>query len=218
MQLLMFVGIGGTNALYTQRNSRGLSFFWITLSLGFYLLALDEYFALHESSRSLEFLYYLGGGLFLLWMCYWAWRAKSTPERLIVLLPIGLALSTFGALVIDRSPYSHIGGRQLWNIPLEEGLEMLGILLALLAALGLLGSAYRPRNWRRAGVIFLMLFLMSIVVFGVIILAPRAEPEYFGERTHIEFLDGALRLRGYRLPDVNPTPESLSPSAYILVR
>ena len=140
MQLLMFVGIGGTNALYTQRNSRGLSFFWITLSLGFYLLALDEYFALHESSRSLEFLYYLGGGLFLLWMCYWAWRAKSTPERLIVLLPIGLALSTFGALVIDRSPYSHIGGRQLWNIPLEEGLEMLGILLALLAALGFTGQ------------------------------------------------------------------------------
>ena len=206
VQILMLVSVGGTNALFTLRNSRGLFFFWITLSLGFYVLALDEYFALHESSPSLVPIYRVGGGLFFLGMSYWAWRAKRTTGRLIVLLPIGLVISTLGALVVDSSPYSHIGGWQLWNIPLEEGLEMLGMLLALLGALGLLGSAYRPRNWRRASVIFLSLFLMFIVMFGAIILAPRVELKYFGQRTHIEFLDGALWLRGYRLPDAAVAP------------
>ena len=79
VQILMLVSIGGTNALFTLRNSRGLFFFWITLSLGFYVLALDEYFALHESSPSLVPIYRVGGGLFFRWKQSSLSASTSTP-------------------------------------------------------------------------------------------------------------------------------------------
>ena len=203
IQILLVACISGTNALLNLRTSRALAFFWLTISLGFYLLAIDEYFGLHEASRGLGHFYRLGGALFLLWLCYWVWRSRAV-SRLFILLPTGLAIGGFGALVLDRFPYTRIGGDQFWNMPVEEALEMLGILLVLIGALGLLGSAYRPHKWRRAGVIFLSLLLMSVVLFGAIILAPRVELKYFGQRAHIAFHDGALWLRGFRLADDAP--------------
>ena len=203
VQILLIACISGTNALLNLRSSRALAFFWLTFSLGFYLLAVDEYFGLHEASRGLVLFYRLGGALFFLWLCYWAWRSRAAT-RLFILFPIGLAMSGFGALVLDRFPYTRIGGDQFWNMPVEEALEMLGILLVLIGALGLLGSAYQPHKWRRAGVIFLSLLLMSVVLFGAIILAPRVELKYFGQRAHIAFHDGALWLRGFRLVDDAP--------------
>ena len=203
IQILLVACISGTNALLNLRSSRALAFFWLTFSLGFYLLAIDEYFGLHEASRGLGHFYRLGGALFLLWLCYWAWRSWAAT-RLFILFPIGLAMSGFGALVLDRFPYIRIGGDQFWNMPVEEALEMFGILLVLIGALGLLGSAYRPRKWRRAGAIFLSLSLMSFVLFVSLILAPRVELKYFGQRAHITFHNGALWLRGFRLVDDAP--------------
>ena len=203
VQILLIACISGTNALLNLRSSRALAFFWLTFSLGFYLLAVDEYFGLHEASRGLVLFYRLGGALFFLWLCYWAWRSW-TATRLFIVFPIGLAMSGFGALVLDRFPYTRIGGDQFWNMPVEEALEMFGILLVLMGVLGLLGSAYRPRKWRRAGVIFLSLLLISVVLFGAIILAPRVELKYFGQRAHITFHNGALWLRGFRLADDAP--------------
>ena len=198
MQILLVACISGTNALLNLRASHALTFFWLTFSLGFYLLAVDEYFGLHEASRGLVLFYRLGGALFFLWLCYWVRRSRSAA-RLFILFPIGLAMSGFGALILDRFPYIRIGGDRLWNMPVEEALEMLGILLVLIGALGLLGSAYRPRKWRRAGVLFLFQLLMSVVLFVAIILAPRVELKYFGQRAHIAFHDGALWLRGFHL-------------------
>ena len=203
VQILLVACISGTNALLNLRTSRALAFFWLTISLGFYLLAIDEYFGLHEASRGLGHFYRLGGALFLLWLCYWVWRSRVV-SRLFILLPTGLAIGGFGALVLDRFPYIRIGTDSFWNMPVEEALEMFGILLVLMGVLGLLGNNYLPRNWRRAGAIFLSLSLMSFVLFVSLILAPRVELKYFGQRAHITFHNGALWLRGFRLVDDAP--------------
>ena len=173
--------------------------------MGFYLLGIDEYFGLHEELHDLGVFYRLGGALFFLWLCYWVWRSRA-DSRLFILLPTGLAMAGFAALVMDRFPYLRIGSASFWNMPVEEALEMFGVLMFLSGTMGLFFKNYLPRDWRRAGGIFLSLALLTLVLFVTLILVPRIELKLWGTRVHVTFHDDAFWLRGFRLTDEDLTP------------
>ena len=118
--------------LLASPHPRWLRGYWALLSLGLYVLALDEFGLLHERFPIIEDSYLIGGG-FVVLSSIEVWRNLDTGKRrYLYMLIAGLGISVAGAEILDKNPWYCAERLQFFSLdcmrfhPLEEAFEKLG--------------------------------------------------------------------------------------------
>ena len=165
-----------------------------------FLLA-DEHFKLHEAMKEIINAH-IALGLILAAATFAAAKRSDNSERIWRhFLLAGLALSAFGAVIVDRQYYFCRDFGIYSSCPslahIEETLELAGIWIALVAALGLFQSAVPKSSPNMRRIIYFMpaIWALLIIVFA---LFPRLEFRLAAESAAVDFESG-IRLAGYTL-------------------
>ena len=144
--------------------------YWLGVSAFFFLLAIDEHTLLHEFGDATELFYLLYG--ILLTGFTWRWLVrKDGPEygRLCRWVIFGLAISTMGAVVMDRiAPFCPAVDEVCAPYYLlEEVLEYSGILVVAVVVQGVALRALPEARWPAFGRrTIVTLGLVALVVYG----------------------------------------------------
>lgn len=139
-----------TRSSNSSAHQRLMSLYWLGFGIGFFLLAMDEYlFQRHERSASLRQLYHLSGLLMgsLTIVIFFFWE-RPARRRYLLWLILGLVISSSGAFFLELRRLLLPCVNELWVwrsflcpsrdihfVPLEETLEILGMLTVGLALL-----------------------------------------------------------------------------------
>ena len=169
--------------------------YWLGVSAFFFLLALDEHTLLHEWGDAMELFYLLSGALLAGFTWFWLARAGGPGyARLCRWVIYGLAISTFGAVVMDRIvPFCpNVGEDCTPFYLLEEVLEFSGIMVSAVVVQGVALRTLPKMRWpayeRRSAV---TLGALALMVYGV---GQIAFP--VSERAFLPFRPPILKLSG----------------------
>lgn len=175
----------------------------VFIALIFLLLACDEYYALHEGMPQWKRYYAALGLAIAVATMLLAYRSPPRARIWPVCLLAGLAASGTAAILFEELPSlcGNLGALVLdgclevdvW----EEGIEFLGVWLALAAMLGALSDAApKPRMLIR----LLLYALPALWILPLHINArmPQLELQHRAQLAAVEFESG-LRLRGYHI-------------------
>lgn len=202
-QLAMVVGVAWITVWQVRSRSGWLGLYVLGTSLVLLVFLLDEHLRIHEANSAWVNVYIALG---IAVAAATALRARRAPggERIwYVCLLIGLTMSGFGAVILDKtwSVCEIIGPLRLSSCiffyPLEESFEFSGIWLTLVAMLGFLSYA-APANSPRLRLSLLLLPAVWLVLLIAYALFPRLELKLLAQPTPIDFERG-VHLRGYRL-------------------
>lgn len=121
-------------------SSRLHRIYLIALGWLFLHLARDEYYGFHEFRPDVRLQYAIAGAAVVLITLLKGWRSAGAQRIWSVLFVSGLAISTFGAYVLEefRSLCIKLPGVNgcIWSFQYEETFEYFGIWLVLVALLG----------------------------------------------------------------------------------
>ncbi|MCY4106461.1 MAG: hypothetical protein OXG02_07125 [Chloroflexi bacterium] len=166
-----FLALGVT--LYAPVRARWQRGYWGLLSLGFFVLAQDEFGVLHDRLPFLED-FYLSGGILVALLTIVIWRTMAEDKRrFLYLIIVGLGVSVVGAEVLDKLEYTCADFLQVFSLgcarlhPLEETFEKLGAFFTLLAILGMAERTLKTEHWQRLTRQSLWVFsLVSLLLFA----------------------------------------------------
>ncbi len=170
--------------------------YWLLLGIGSAGMTLVEFDLV--SRDSLPQLLILPSGIFMIVgaVLIVLQNSNRNRRRLLLLLPAGLGIWAFSALVVDQI--------YIYSVllePLEETLETIGILFALIGVVGYASEILTPVRTRR--MIFLSSAALVALLFGALAWNNRENPkihflvEQFGRSITVDIDDGALALRGW---------------------
>ena len=200
VQLALIGGVAFMSAFFNWRHSKLDRLYFVAVGVIFVYLSIDEYFALHENLPDWGSYYALLGISIAAATMLVAAHSPQTARLWHILLLVGLATSATGAMVFDVVPIGcgNVAGLPiegcLYSSYIEEGLELVGVWLALVAILGLLCHS-APGLPRRAQYALYALPALWLFLLLLQSLAPRLEVALTAERTEVLFESG-VRLRG----------------------
>ena len=129
--------------------------YWCGIGIGYFVLALDEFFVWHEGSKILRAAYLWCGLAFALIIICWIWKTDGKLRRGLFGLLLGIFISAIGAFLLElpRDNRRCVNGFGLLpitcfeGITIEETMENLG---TLTSSLGLLIAAeyYAASDYR----------------------------------------------------------------------
>ncbi len=161
--------------LLASPHPRWLRGYWAMLSLGLYVLALDELGVLHDRFPIIEDFYLIGGG-FVVLSSIEVWRNLDTGKRrYLYMLIAGLGISVAGAEILDKKPWFCAKHLQIFSLdcmrfhPLEESFEKLGAFFVVMSLLGLAVKSIPIERWRRVRRSLLLSFSIPTLVLLMII-------------------------------------------------
>ena len=209
-QLALIAGVAFMSAFFNWRHSKLDRWYFVAVGVVFVYLSIDEYFALHENIRNWGNYYTLLGASIAAATILVAVHTPRAARLWHILLLVGLATSATGAMVFDVNP---IGCGYVLGLPIEgclyssyieEGLEFIGVWLALVAILGLLchSAPGLPRPAR-----YVLYALPALWIFLLLLqsLAPRLEVALTAERTEV-LIESGVRLRGIHVDSDSDYP------------
>lgn len=205
LQLALVGFIALLTAWKLRREEAWRLLYYVGLGILFLYMAYDEYFALHEYLSDWKIIYGIVGALAALATLFVAWRSPRSTLKWHALLLFGLAVSATGAMLVQplRSPdicasLVFWSGDECMLFDLEESLELLGIWLVLVAALGQL-LAPPPPSVRFQISAFAFPIVWLLFLFYADAFPPLAShPGHANiEAAQVEFESG-IRLHGYR--------------------
>ena len=178
----------------------------IAIAAVFLILAWDEYYALHEQLRHWKRYYAALGTAIALSTVVVGFHSPRRAWIWHICLLTGLAISGTGAIVFEELPTTcgNVGWLFLdgcleisvW----EEGVEYLGVWLAMTAMLGALSDEV-PNPRLRIRVLLYALPALWIVPLYFLSLIPQLELQNRARPVSVEFESG-LRLRGYHIDSI----------------
>lgn len=203
--LYLLVGLAAVAvALWGQPRRLWHVLYWLGVAAFFVYLGLDEYFALHEGAKNWSLIYGSAAGLMVLASGAVWWGLRRRERRVFVMLIGGLGVAAVGGVGLEMlALWDCLGylGETCGRLPLiEEALENVGILTALLGVLLYAGRALPAGVWIRAqrglltGGVGCGLLLVTAPWF-----VPQLENRLIGQPAAIDYLDGRLSVVGYRL-------------------
>ena len=143
-------------AIHSTTKPRWLRGYWALLSLGLYVLAVDEFGYLHDRFPIIEE-FYLIGGVCVALLSVPVWRnLKEQNRHYMLLLVTGLGISVAGAEILDKKGWLCADFLQVFSLdcmrlhPLEETFEKLGAFFVVMAVLGWVGKTVSLERWQRA--------------------------------------------------------------------
>ena len=175
------------------------------LGLGwlFLHLARDEFYVFHESyAETWQLQYAEIGAAAVLATLLVAVRSPRSTRKWHLLLITGLAISGFGALIIEEFRYGCVNlfipvSGCVLSYQYEEIFELLGIWLALCAVLGQF-SAITPTPHRAIGRLLYFLPILSVVMLLLPFLFSLLEIRYFAQSARVRF-ESNVSLQAYRV-------------------
>ena len=177
----------------------------VAIGLLFLYLAWDEYVTIHEFMRNWKIYYAVLGAAVVAVTTVMAIRSPRHYRIWHFCLLAGLAMSAFGAIVVNTLDPQTICGRQgmfffdgcfkLYHF--EEILEFSGIWLALVAVLGQFSDAVRAPK-RRVGLALFSLPLLWVFLLIHDSIVPTYE-YVFGARPATVRFESGVELRGLRI-------------------
>ncbi len=211
--LYVLVGLAAVAvALWGQPRRLWHSLYWLGVAAFFVYLGLDEYFALHEGAKNWTLIYGGAAGLLVgITGAVWWWGLGRRSLRVFVMLIGGLGVAAAGGVGLELLAARDCLGyldQTCGRLPLiEEALENVGILTALMGVIGYAGRTLSPVVWTQARRMLLMggagcgLLLMSAPF-----VVPQLENRLTAQPVTVDLLDGRLEVIGYRLSDQVLTP------------
>ena len=183
---------------YSLRLSHRL--YWLGVGAFFGFLGLDEYFALHEGVKNWSLYYGAVAGL----MAVAGVVLLRRDQRAWVMLVGGLAVAGIGGVGLETLVLNDcIGylGETCGRLPLiEEALENVGLLTALLGVILYASQHMRPAVWTSASKLLVAGGLGSVLLFAVgPWVVPDLEARFMVEPLTLEYQDGGLSVLAYRV-------------------
>lgn len=178
--------------------SRSHRIYLIALGWLFLHLARDEYYGFHEFRPDVRLQYAIAGAAVVLITLLRGWRSAGAQRVWSLLFVSGLAISTFGAYVLEdlRSLCIKLPGVDgcIWAFHYEETFEYFGIWLTLVALLGQFPHA--PTKFTR------LALLLFAPAFALSLFAPFAlnyvQYRHVATPTEIRYAED-VALQAYRL-------------------
>lgn len=202
-QLAVVGGVALMTAGLSRAAPKWRRFYLLALAVVFVILAWDEYYTLHEEMQHWKRYYAALGLAIAASTIAVALRSPRRARIWHVCLIAGLALSGAGALFLEEFPlicgglgFMRLNGCLAFDV-WEEGLELLGVWLALAAMLGGisdLASSAKPRI-RLLLYASPALWLLPLFIYANI---PQLERLLLATPAAVEFETG-LRLHGYHI-------------------
>lgn len=191
------------DALMRGRLRERLFILWIGLL--FLLFGLDEAFLLHEANVSLQVAYIVTGMAVAAAAFFLAARAPRQNRVWYACLIGGLAISGFGAIVVEQVLHEEVckslgflsHNNCLWRYHIEEPLEFIGVWLALLAVLGLFSEA-SPAPTLLARLALCILPALAVLLLIDSRLYGYTEIPYWAMKAWVQF-DSGLHIYGFRI-------------------
>ncbi len=202
-QLALISAISLVTSWLARRDDRKQAIFLAVIGALFLYFAWDEYYTIHESIPHWDSYYAILGLILAGLALLLAWRSSTSARVWFYSLLSGLAVSALGAIALERLTHlceelAYIHADVCANIFVwEEGLEFLGVWIALVAVLGFFSDLALPPSPRARR------FLLSFPAFWLLLLVinsllPRFEIMLLARPAAVQFKSG-VRLDGYRL-------------------
>ena len=148
--------------------------YWAFISLGLYVLAMDDFGVLHDRFHAIEDFYLVGGALLavlsaIVWLQLAAWQ-----RRFLILIVIGLSIGFVGAEELDKRQLICGDILEIFSYecmhphPLEETFEKLGSFFIVMSLMGLAIKSIAAERWLRARRTLLLSF--SLPTLGLLVL------------------------------------------------
>ena len=203
MQLASVIGVALLTACLARARPVAQRLYLLGTGLVVLVFLLDEHLRIHEITPSWVYVYIVLGAALALATLVLAMRSPQRERIWHICLLVGLALSGFGAVIVDKrwSICDSLGFLRLdgclFFFPLEESMELLGIWLVLVAMLGLFTNAV-PTPSPRVRLALYALPAVWIFLLLAYALFPRLELRLLADGTSLEFNSG-IHLRGYHI-------------------
>lgn len=201
VQLAMVVGVAWITVWQVRARSGWLRLYLLGTSLVILIFLLDEHLRIHETNSAWINVYIALGIAVATATVLRARRAPSDERIWYICLLLGLSMSGFGAVILDKqwSVCETIGFLRLSSCiffyPLEESFEFSGIWLTLVAMLGFLSYAVpTPSPRLRLSLISLPAVWLALLIAYA--LFPRLELSLLAQPASATFERG-INLRGY---------------------
>ena len=200
-QLAIVAGVALLAAWLAREHPLWSRLHLIMIGLVVAVFLLDEHLRIHEAVSDVRYIHILLGAILTATTLYVAARAPRRYRVWHFALLAGLAISGFGALVLDMR-YSlcvklGIPDHCPYLAHLEETMELLGIWLAMVAVLGLLNIIV-PALSQSVRCALYSLPAMWLLLMLAYALYPQLEFRLLADSAALEFESG-IHLRGYRL-------------------
>ena len=194
--------------------------YYVVLGLLFLFLSIDEYFKVHEPIKNWYLIYAAVGGIVALITLAVAARSATSVRIWLACLMSGLAVGAMGAILfelINRScdtvAFLQVSGCFHFFV-WEEASELLGIWVALVAALGLFSELPPSRRMHR---FLLCLPLLCLLLLFLNAMLPRLEQRLLARAASVEFSNG-MRLIAYRFAEGSLHTDRLPVQIYLSSR
>ncbi len=204
-QLALVSGISLTIAWLAKERTGYQRLYMVGIGLVFLYLALDEYYAVHETIAYWERYFVLLGAALVTATVFVAMHSSRSNCIWHVCMLTGLATSASGAIVIDQYRSKAICwsweflrlDKCLEFYPFEESLEFVGIWIVLVAMLGQFSDMGRkPRTVvRRALYMLPLLWILLLLASSLLAIF---ELEHLAQPASIQF-ESRIHLFGYRI-------------------
>ena len=179
--------------------------YWLGVGTFFGYLGLDEYFQLHEEADNWTLIYGLAAaGLVLVSAAVYGYGLKRRDMRVFAMMIGGLGVAAAGGVGLETLAHRDCFG-YVYNLcnrlPLiEETLENVGILTALLGVLLYATKHVSPAHWSGSRRLILSGGLISALVLIIAPwIVPNLEARLLAQPVEIEYLDGSLSVIGYQV-------------------
>ena len=206
-QLAMVVGVAWITAWQARNCSNRHRVYLLGTGFVFFLFLLDEHLTIHEDNTNWLYLYIALGIALTAATLLSAARAALRDRIWHICLLVGLSLSGYGAMIIDKQGiicetlgFLRLNGCLLL-VPVEETFEFLGIWLALVAMLGFLSNAI-PRPAPRVRLALYSIPAVWLCLIVAYALFPRLELRFLAQPASAEFERG-IQLLGTRIETSN---------------
>ena len=204
-QLVLVSGVSLTIAWLAKMRPMWHRLYIVGIGLVFLYLALDEYYALHETIQNWQRYFVLLGAMLVTATVFVAMHSSRSNWMWYVCMITGLAVSASGAIVIDKYQGKSIClsweflrlDKCLEFYPFEETLEFVGIWIVLIAMLGQFSEMGRnPRRvLRRALYMLPVLWILVLLASSLLAIV---ELEHLAQSASIQF-ESRVHLFGYRI-------------------
>ena len=213
LQLLM-VGMAALLIAAQGRLYRVTRVYMALLGVTFTLLGLDEFFSLHErlvsDQNTWPLVYWIVGGVLALVSVQAFRRELHKYPQFVSLLVVAVAVIGAGAVLFERFSWDVLCVQtelcKEYTV-FEEGLELAGGTLALMAFAALARDVLPARTGRRQPRMILGLAAVWLAaLLGYVWLWPALELRLLATPANASYLDGDLSLVGYRVSSPTAAP------------
>ncbi len=215
-QLVTVGGLGLILTLGPASRKLGARLHSLGVCLIFVLLAVDEYYSLHETWDNFEYIYLAIGGTLFLATALMAWLSGEEDRPFYLGFLIGLGVMAGGGIGLEIFPRLDL--YHLYLEPykgfvklqaLEEYFEMSGVSLLLFLQLANIQRHFADRRWSLIRKLIIVATGFAVLTYVASLwIVPPLETRFLAQPVDIDYLDNSLHLEGYRISRETLTPTS----------